>query len=327
VTKPGKVVGGQYEIQELIGRGGIGEVFAAVDLRTGGRVAVKFLREEYASDVSLVTRFSQESKIMKAIASEHVARVLDSGKNREGRLWIALELLEGESLDRRLQREVCLPFVDVASIIECLFRGLDVAHGAGVVHRDVKPANLFLVKGTAPVQAKVLDFGVSKVWRPRDDITDHALTTLGDMLGTASFMAPEQIIAAVDVDPRADLYAAGVVAFLSLAGGIPFVGTTRGAILLFKRTEVALRLAEVTRTTWPEPFEDFFAKILARESNARFASAKEALAAWCALHQAKDVPRPQDFRAALGQLRHEIPTLARRVKDAPTNEDDPTQVD
>jgi serine/threonine-protein kinase len=141
----GTVVGGLYKVRRLIGQGGMGEVYAA-DAKTGAKVALKVLHDRAAQDPDLVARFQREASIAARIKSAYVAAILGAGKDRNGRLWIAFERLEGEGLDERLRREQYLSFADVAPIVEDALQGLEAAHQAGVIHRDIKPANLFIEK-------------------------------------------------------------------------------------------------------------------------------------------------------------------------------------
>src|SRR5215472_7154803 len=166
----GSLVGGTYRVRRLIGSGGMGEVYAC-DTKTGVKVALKVLHERAAQDPDLVARFQREAMIAAEIKSPFVANILGAGKDRNGRLWIAFERLEGEGLDERIRREQYLSFADVAPIVEDALQGLEAAHAAGVVHRDIKPANLFierreltdkeLAAGEPEERTRILDFGVS----------------------------------------------------------------------------------------------------------------------------------------------------------------------
>ena len=141
----GCVVGGHYKVNRLIGKGAMGEVYAA-DGKSGEDVALKVLHAKAAQDPDLVARFQREAEIATRIHSPYVATVLGAGKDRNGRLWIAFERLHGEGLDERVRREQYLSFGDVAPIVDDALRGLEAAHAAGIIHRDIKPANLFIEK-------------------------------------------------------------------------------------------------------------------------------------------------------------------------------------
>src|SRR6185369_8663878 len=287
---PGSIIGGIYKIRRLIGQGGMGEVYAA-EGRGGEKVALKILHERAAQDPDLVARFNREADIAKKIASPYVAGILGSGKEKDGRLWIAFERLVGEGLDERLRREQYLSFAEVAPIIEDSLQGLNAAHHAHVVHRDIKPANLFIEKrkltpeeirhGDAEERTRILDFGVSKMKsnaaRRR---SEPSLTAFDATLGSFAYMAPEQVRGSARVDERADLYALGAVGFRALTGRLPFEGTNALTLIALKLDRDPPTLAHTTGDTWPAAIEKFLSKIMARERDRRFHSAAEALDHW-----------------------------------------------
>ncbi len=270
------LVGGLYRVGELLGRGASGEVFAATGPE-GQEVALKLLRSDYAKDPELAARFRREARIAARISSPYVARVLGAGKGRDGQLWIAFERLQGESLEARLRLRHVLPLADVAWIVRHVLAGLAAAHVTGIVHRDVKPGNVFLE--SALPRARLLDFGVSKLRDPEVETASPNLTEEDEMLGTPSFMAPEQVDAP-DVDARADIYSLGILAFLALTGVHPFPGTTTGAILQAKRHAQPRSLEEVSGRVFSPSLEGFMRTCLARDPRQRFQSAEVAEGAW-----------------------------------------------
>lgn len=320
----GQTVGGIYKVRRLIGHGGMGEVYAA-DGKNGERVALKVLHERAARDPDLVARFQRESTIAAQVKSPHVAAILGAGKDRNGRLWIAFERLEGEGLDERLRREQYLSFADVAPIVEDGLRGLMAAHEAGVVHRDIKPGNLFIERrALAPEQiaageleerTRILDFGISKIRRRRSGSrSEPSLTAIDATLGSFAYMAPEQVRGSARVDERADLYALGAVCFRALTGRLPFEGTNALTLIALKLDREAPSLAATTGDEWPQPIERFLARMMARDRERRFASAAEALAAW------------QKVREAMGDTRRGPPSnMLARGSDYP-DELDRTEV-
>lgn len=279
--RAGQVIGkGQFRLRRLIARGGMGEVYLA-DRPDGTQAAVKFIRSaEDATDEDLAmlrARFQREAKIAKALVSEHIAKVLYAGRTQKDDLFIAFEYLDGESLAERLTRDSTIGMSDLAWIVSDVLDGLRVAHEADVVHRDIKPGNIFLE--TSPRRAKILDFGIAKRAHASDTSSaTAALTEVGTAVGTSTFMAPEQLAGTAHVDARADLYALGVVAFKCLTGKLPFVGgrppTAR------KRSLPALSLADVTGQAWPRETESFMRQCLERDPDDRFASAAAARDAW-----------------------------------------------
>ena len=285
----GQTVGGIYKVRRLIGHGGMGEVYAA-DGKGGEKVALKVLHERAAQDPDLVARFQRESTIAAQVKSPYVAAILGAGKDRNGRLWIAFERLTGEGLDERLRREQYLSFADVAPIIDDALQGLAAAHEAGVVHRDIKPANLFIERraltqaqldsGEPEERTRILDFGISKMRRKRGHRSEPSLTAFDATLGSFAYMAPEQVRGSARVDERADLYALGAVAFRALTGRLPFEGTNALTLIALKLDREAPSLAAMTGDDWPQPIERFLARMMARDREKRFPTAKEALVAW-----------------------------------------------
>jgi serine/threonine-protein kinase len=215
---PGAVLDGRYLLQAPLGAGGMGAVWRAENVRIGRPVAVKVMHPEVSANRHEVERFRREALIAVQLSSPHVVEVLDFGETRDGALYLVMELLEGESLRDRLRREERLPPDVVANLMRQLLRGLDAAHRAGVVHRDLKPENLFIVPRAGGGQLKILDFGIAKLSTPTPGAER---TQSGLVMGTPQFLSPEQAVGG-DVDGRADLYSAGVIAYLLLTGRHPF---------------------------------------------------------------------------------------------------------
>jgi serine/threonine-protein kinase len=285
----GTTVGGIYKMRRLIGSGGMGEVYAA-DSRSGDCVAIKVLHDKAAQDKDLVARFHREASIAASIKSPHIASILGAGKDRDGRLWIAFELLSGEGLDERLRREQYLSFAEVAPVVDDALQGLVAAHAAGVVHRDIKPANLFIEKrrlsardvarGENEERTRILDFGVSKVRRRKGNPSEPSITAFDATLGSFAYMAPEQVRGSARVDERADLYALGAVAFRALSGRLPFEGQSPLTLIALKLDREPPTLSATTGDAWPAPIEHFLARMMALGRDKRFATAEEALASW-----------------------------------------------
>jgi serine/threonine-protein kinase len=285
----GTMLGGLYKMRRLIGSGGMGEVYAA-EGKSGEKVAIKVLHDKAAQDKDLVARFHREASIAATIKSPHIANILGAGKDRDGRLWIAFELLSGEGLDERLRREQYLSFAEVAPVVDDALQGLAAAHNAGVVHRDIKPANLFIEKrrltardisnDESEERTRILDFGVSKVRSPKGQRSEPSLTAFDATLGSFAYMAPEQVRGSARVDARADLYALGAVAFRALSGRLPFEGQNALTLIALKLDREPPTLSSITGDAWPATIEKFLAKMMARDREKRFASAEEALATW-----------------------------------------------
>lgn len=273
---PRLVCNGRYRLLEPIGRGATSDVYAAEDTHAGDRrVAIKFLKPHLVAEEDVVARFQREAKIASAIDSPYIARFHNAGKDRQGRVWLVFELLAGRSLDAILREEGTLPFAFVVRIVEDVLLGLMAIHEKGIIHRDIKPGNLFVEEradGTRGV--RLLDFGVSKLWATAPDGTPQSvLTVLGALLGTPNYMPPEQVVDPTQVTERSDVYAVGCVAFRALTGQLPFVGDTPEAVLTWKQRFRLFRLGDVTPERWPESLEALLERAMARDPADRFASA------------------------------------------------------
>jgi serine/threonine protein kinase len=208
----GRCLGGRYRIGALLAAGGMGEVWAARDLLLDRPVAVKVLGGALAGDGRAAERLRREARAAGRLDHPNIARVLDLGEH-DGRPYLVMELLEGESLAARVDRAGPMAPAEAARVVAAVADALQAAHSAGVVHRDVKPGNVFLTSGG---EVKVLDFGIASA-------AGEAGLTTGDLLGTAAYLAPERALGQ-PATPAADLYSLGVVLYELLAGRRPFEG-------------------------------------------------------------------------------------------------------
>jgi serine/threonine-protein kinase len=215
----GTELDGRYRIEAELGAGGAGTVYRAFHLERQVGVAVKVLRPELASSAELRQRFAREARALTALSHPNIVAVVDSGVASDT-AYLVMELLEGETLSTRLRRGA-LPVAQALGIMRQLLTALAFVHEQKLVHRDVKPANVFLQKEGAGIRVRLLDFGLAKFLAP--EIGGPSLTRAGQVFGTPSYMAPEQI-AGQQADPRTDVYAAGIVLFEMLAGRVPFQG-------------------------------------------------------------------------------------------------------
>jgi serine/threonine-protein kinase len=220
----GDVVAGKYRVDRLLGEGGMGIVVAATHVQLDERVALKFLRPSVASNPEVVQRFIREARAAVKVRSEHVARVLDVGTLEAGTPYMVMEYLDGQDLSQTIASRGPLPVGETVTYVLQACEAVAEAHSLGIVHRDLKPANLFLARrpNGRPI-VKVLDFGISKVASTADN---PALTKAAAMMGSPSYMSPEQMVAASSVDVRADVWALGVVLYELLTGKLPFVAET-----------------------------------------------------------------------------------------------------
>ncbi len=211
----GTLVAGRFRIQALLGIGGMGVVYRAIDQSLDVPVALKLLRPEVATRADAFERFRQELLLARQVSSPHVVRIHDLAQH-EGRWLISMDLVDGESLDGRLDREGRFPVDEALRIARDIAEGLSAAHAKGVVHRDLKPANILLdAQGTAFIS----DFGVAR------SLATSGMTATGAVVGTAEYLSPEQARGAA-VDARSDLYALGLVLYEMLVGKPPFSGAT-----------------------------------------------------------------------------------------------------
>lgn len=273
----------------------MGEVWAAQSVTDEREVAIKVLREKAARDSDIVARFRREAKIASRIRSLFVCALLGTARTADGQLALVFERLRGESLADRLKTELYLPFSEVAPLMDDVLQGIADAHAAGVLHRDLKPGNIFIVgDGDGAERGVVLDFGVSKIvgaaWQ-NEGRDDSSLTAHDDTVGSIAYMAPEQGRGAARVDARADIYGIAAVAFRALTGRHPFEGAPARQVLSIKQERSAPALGEVTGEAWPRLLERFISKCLARDPADRFESAADTLHVWRKLVKRMDDAR------------------------------------
>jgi len=309
----GKTIAGKYILRGLVGHGGMGAVYEAEHVGLGKRAAIKFVDAEFATDENVIARFAREARAMSAIESAHIVTVFDAGSD-DGRPYLVMELLRGEDLGERLRRMGRVPLGEAMHVVAQVLRGLARAHAAGIVHRDLKPDNVFLVKhDTDPLFAKIVDFGISKIERPRDKTHPLALTGRGTVLGTPFYMSPEQAQASSDVDGRTDLYSVGAILFECLTGRPPHTGESYEQVIL----SICMRDAPDVRTidpSIPVPVAAFVARALSRDRADRFASAERMLAA---LHEVAPEERTRvPLDAPMATLASPVNPMAATVLDS-----------
>ncbi|XXR84566.1 serine/threonine-protein kinase [Sorangium sp. So ce406] len=254
-----------------LGQGGMGTVWVADHLSLGSQVAVKLMAPEIARCPGFIERFRREAVAAAQIKSPHVAQVFDHGITDAGVPYILMELLEGEDLKRRITRLGPLSLHELARVVRQVARALGRAHQLGIVHRDIKPDNIFLADAEGQAFfVKVLDFGVAKQPVSRD----QAMTSTGSSFGTPMYMSPEQLLSAKHVDFRADLWALGVVGYYALTGRAPFTGETLGALSVAVNAGV-FTLPSAVRPGVPRGVDAWVARALQRDPAARFGSVKE----------------------------------------------------
>lgn len=304
--KPGVCVAGRYELLRQLGEGGMGEVWSALHLITGKRVALKALKADKAARPELVHRFFREARAATAVTHPNVVAVHDV-LSYAGAPVMVMELLEGESLAELLRREGTLELSRLAALLVPIVSAVGTAHARGIVHRDLKPENIFLVRAAGGAALpKVLDFGIAKLTYD-DAAGPAALTRTGSMVGTPFYMSPEQASGEKDFDHRCDVWALGVICFEALSGSRPFEGDNFGQV--FKRiiTEPARSLGAL-RPDLPHRVAQLVDGMLAKERAAR-CELSEVLTV---LSEHTDVRGPR-FGAPQSDLPSEAPHLAGRA--------------
>lgn len=269
---PGDLIGTKYRIVRLIGDGGMGSVYEARHEVLGTAVALKFLHSELTARPGLAQRFLQEARVAAAIQSPHIARVTDVDTAADGAPYLVMELLQGESLQHLLDRTPELSTAQAVDFALQILSGLEVAHAADVVHRDLKPDNVFITPSSGGPILKLIDFGIAKLRQSSE--LNRGLTRAGVVMGTPEYMPPEQLYSANAVDQRADLYAVGVMLFEMLAGRRPADGDEPEVIVGKVLSGEVLKLDEL-KPELPPGLADVVHKALAADRDARYANALE----------------------------------------------------
>jgi eukaryotic-like serine/threonine-protein kinase len=273
----GTVLAGKYRVTREIGRGGMAAVYEAAHVDIGKRVAIKVLAQELTTSAVVVERFLREARAAAAIRSPYICDIYDSGKLDDGRPFLVLELLEGESLYERMTKIRWLDIETTISIVTQVCRGLTKAHSANIVHRDLKPENIFVTKNEeGQLLAKILDFGLAKFYTPMESDGPQArLTREGAVFGTPAYMSPEQVRGQGAVDHRADLWALGCIVYECFTGRTVW-STEQGVAMTFAQIANAQLPRPATyRPDLPEAFTEWFDRALNRDIAERFQSAKE----------------------------------------------------
>lgn len=264
-VEPGELVVGKYRVERVIGAGGMGVVVAATHVELDQKVALKFLHAHVLDGAGAVDRFSREAKAAVKLKSEHVAHVYDVGVLPDGAPFSVMELLDGVDVANYAAQKKPLTVNEAVEIVIQACDAIVEAHAAGIVHRDLKPQNLFVTrKANGAPLIKVLDFGVSK-WTGQDfSITDSSV-----VVGSPLYMAPEQMRAARNAEPRSDIWALGVILYELLAGKVPFDGATVTELCLKVVTDPPAPLLDV-RKDIPEPLASIVARCLEKDPTKRF---------------------------------------------------------
>ncbi len=277
----GQVVG-KYKILDQIGEGGMGTVYRAEHVMLGSPAAVKVLLPQFTRDAVVVDRFFQEARAATAIRHPGIVEVFDYGRLPGDQAYIAMELLRGEDLAGLIARRGTLDASLATEIAIQILAALNATHVVGVVHRDLKPDNIYLVRdGSAPgaIRVKILDFGIAKLvgdplGRPPEN---RPQSKNGSILGTPAYMAPEQCKGGIELDARVDLYALGCILFEMLTGRPPFLAAGDGEVMAMHIYEPPPRLSNLVRDL-PVELDALLARLLTKVREDRIPSAAYALA-------------------------------------------------
>ncbi len=276
---------GSYRLGEKLGAGSMGEVYAAEHVLVGRRAAVKVLHPALSANPDVVQRFFNEARAVAMISDPGVVSLLDFGFTDDGATYLVMDLLQGESLEERLERIGAFPPQDTIRIIKLLCCSLAAAHEAGIVHRDLKPENIILVGDpgvTGGERPKILDFGIAKL------TAESGLTTgEGLLMGTPNYMAPEQCRGEASADHRVDVYAIGCVMFAMLTGRPPFDAATTFEVMNAHRVAPVPRVTTM-RPGLPDATDAFIGRCLAKRPDNRYQSVADMVRALDKLEQITD---------------------------------------
>jgi eukaryotic-like serine/threonine-protein kinase len=271
------LVGGKYRLVRMLGEGGMGSVWAAENVALDSPVAIKLIRGEGDRE-DMALRLLQEARAAAKLGHPAIVRVFDIGQTEGGSPFIVMELLEGESLGARLERDWRLSAVDAVRLLLPIADALRAAHAKGIVHRDIKPDNIFLVPDGANVQPKLVDFGIAKL--EQRELATHQ-TERGVVVGSPDYMSPEQARGEEDIDYRSDVWAFCVVVYEAVGGVAPFEGANYNALLRSIVEDEPLKLTQ--RAAGDEELSSVLAVGMAKDRAARWRSMDElgvALATW-----------------------------------------------
>jgi serine/threonine protein kinase len=302
--KPGDILNEKYRIEELLGQGGMGAVYLAENQDVGRKVAIKVMRPEFAANGEALARFRREARAAGAIGHPGIVDVFDMGTSAQGAPFIVMEHLQGQTLRQRSAMPPPLTVAQAVTFVIEVLEVLEAAHAAGVIHRDLKPDNLFVVeKPRAGV--KILDFGVSKF----REGPAASVTQTGQVMGTPLYMAPEQARGSRDAGVASDLYSMGAILYEVLSGRPPFPGESYTEVLAKLLTETLPPLAEI-RSDLSPALRGAVERLLQKDPAARFSSAAETAAA---LRQCLDETSPSLLGRALSAG---VPSLGKTTPSA-----------
>jgi eukaryotic-like serine/threonine-protein kinase len=323
--QPGVILAGRYRLERHLGAGGMGTVWCASDLKIGGHVALKLLANERAGEEDWA-RLKREIRILRAVEHTHVVRVSDEELTDHGPL-IVMELLRGESLRDRLERDRRLSPGDAVPIFLQVVSAVGAAHERGVIHRDIKPANIFLCEAAGGgAHVKVLDFGIAKLDARAKDLDSEKLTRPGEILGTTPYMSPEQALDDDEIDQRTDIWSLGIVFYECLSGILPTWAEHSRQV----RRKLALGLVSPLREVAPDlpaPLASLVTRMLSRQPSDRprdLGEVREALESFATGRVSESAPPtpapvvvPRPTETLDGMTRHPGPPGGSKLPERP----------
>jgi serine/threonine-protein kinase len=315
----GQLIEGKYLVKGLLGRGGMGAVYRAENVRIGKAVAIKVLLRGHRKGSDAEKRFIREARIAGGLGHPGIVEIYDLGTLDDGVPFQVMELLEGETLSARIKHEGALPIDEALDVAEQVLSALEVAHGRGVIHRDLKPENVFLARKGEQVVAKLLDFGISK--SAKDETL--SLTRTGMVVGTPYYLAPEQARGEA-VDHRVDLWGMGVLLYESLTGQLPYRADNYNKLLVTILTTRPTPPRDV-RPAIPDEIEQIIQHAMTHDRDQRYESARGMLRAIRAARgraMSASVPPPMLHQTAVGVDVPELDDSADEFDDG----DDPTEI-
>jgi serine/threonine-protein kinase len=300
---PGTVLAERYRVHELLGRGGMGAVYRAEHLALGNTMAVKVLRSSHGAHADLVRRFQREAVAASQIRHPGIVEVTDFGRTPDGRFYLAMELVDGETLARRLARLGALPVSEALTLVRELAQALGAAHARGIYHRDIKPENVILTRDGS---AKLADFGIARLAEGPRDARE---TAAGLIFGTPHYMSPEQA-AGQRQDGRSDVYGLGVLLFELLSGAPPFLGASATHVLAAHLLSPVPRLAaQGPHGPIPPALADLVAQMMAKNAAERPATMADVEAALDAVLAGHELPPSTRRRTTSRRIRQRLAAL------------------
>jgi serine/threonine protein kinase len=279
---------GSYRLVQKLGEGGMGEVFIGEHQMLGRRAAVKVLRPEFSHRQDIVARFFNEARAATQISDPGIVQIFDFGQAQDGSAYIVMELLDGETMDRRMVRQQVLPIPEALRLVRQVASSLATAHSRGIVHRDLKPENIFIVRDPEVAggeRTKILDFGIAKLYGDQ-----QVKTHTSAVMGTPTYMSPEQCRGSGQVDHRADIYSLGCVLYLLVTGRMVFEAEGTGDLIAMHLREQPIPPS--AKAQWvPAALDRLILRCLAKNPGERFQTGTELASAITSLLETGTLPQ------------------------------------